>query len=127
MPRLLIADDHGLYRKGLRCALEAAIPDADVTEADGFDGALARLEDSGSFDLVLLDLNMPDVHGLEVLRFIRGQAGMQNLPVVILTTRGDEDSRAAAVHEGATLYLTKPFAPAMIVSQIKPLLHQSTA
>jgi two-component system chemotaxis response regulator CheY len=73
-------------------------------------------------DLVLLDLNMPDMHGLEVLRFIREHATLRNLPVVILTTRGDEDSRTAALRDGATLYLTKPFAPASIVSELRPLL-----
>lgn len=74
-------------------------------------------------DLVLLDLNMPDIHGLEVLRFIRGQPAFRSLPVVVLTTRGDEDSRAAALREGATLYLTKPFAPASFVSELRPLLQ----
>ena len=73
-------------------------------------------------DLVLLDLNMPDMHGFEVLRFIRGQDALRTLPVVVLTTRGDEDSRATALEEGATLYLTKPFAPAALVSELRPLL-----
>jgi two-component system chemotaxis response regulator CheY len=73
-------------------------------------------------DLVLLDLNMPDMHGLEVLRFIREHATLRTLPVVILTTRGDEDSRTAALRDGATLYLTKPFVPAAIVSELRPLL-----
>jgi len=76
-----------------------------------------------SVDLVVLDLNMPDVHGLEVLRFIRGQAALRDLPVAVLTTRGDEDSRAAALRDGATIYLTKPFVPTTLVSQLKPLLQ----
>jgi two-component system chemotaxis response regulator CheY len=70
----------------------------------------------------MLDLNMPDVHGIEVLRFIRGRENLRMLPVVVLTTRGDEDSRIMAIREGATLYLTKPFAPGTIVEQIRPLL-----
>ena len=74
-------------------------------------------------DLILLDLNMPDMHGFEVLRFIRAQEAFRSLPVVVLTTRGDDDSRAAALREGATLYLTKPFAPATIVSELRPLLQ----
>jgi two-component system chemotaxis response regulator CheY len=76
-------------------------------------------------DLVMLDLNMPDVHGLEVLRFIRGHETLRDLPVVVLTTRGDDDSRAAALREGATLYLTKPFVPASMVAQVQPLLGAS--
>jgi two-component system chemotaxis response regulator CheY len=92
-----------------------------------FDQAVSGLEaiervTLAPVDLVMLDLNMPDVHGLEVLRFIRGHGALRDLPVVVLTTRGDDDSRAAALREGATLYLTKPFAPASIVAQVRPLL-----
>lgn len=121
MKRVLVVDDSATMR---RMIIAALTPIGDVS----FDQAVSGLEaiervTVAPVDLVLLDLNMPDVHGLEVLRFIRAQAGMQTLPVVVLTTRGDEDSRAAAVHEGATLYLTKPFAPATIISQIRPLLR----
>ena len=75
-------------------------------------------------DLVLLDLNMPDMHGLEVLRFLRSHRAFETLPVVVLTTRGDEESRAAALGEGATLYLTKPFAPADLAPRVRELLEQ---
>ena len=92
-----------------------------------FDQAVSGLEaiervTLSPVDLVMLDLNMPDVHGIEVLRFIRGRENLKALPVVVLTTRGDEDSKAMALREGATLYLTKPFAPETIVEQIRPLL-----
>jgi two-component system, chemotaxis family, chemotaxis protein CheY len=80
-----------------------------------------------SLDLVVLDLNMPDVHGLEVLRFIRGQPALRDLPVAILTTRGDDDSRAAALRDGATVYLTKPFVPTALASQLRPLLQVAPA
>jgi two-component system chemotaxis response regulator CheY len=61
-----------------------------------------------------------------VLRFIRGQQTLRNLPVVVLTTRGDDDSRQATLVEGATLYLTKPFQPAAIAAEIRPLLASGT-
>ena len=73
-------------------------------------------------DLVVLDLNMPDVHGLEVLRFVRAHERFRSLPVVVLTTRGDEESREAALREGATRYLTKPFQPATFAPEISALL-----
>ena len=72
--------------------------------------------------LVLLDLNMPDMHGLEVLGFIRSHERFRDLPVVILTTRGDDESRKAALAQGATLYLTKPFTPAHFAVQLGALL-----
>lgn len=95
-----------------------------------FDQAVSGLEaiervTLSPVDLVMLDLNMPDVHGLEVLRFIRHNDALHDLPVVVLTTRGDDDSRTAALLEGATLYLTKPFAPATIVDQVRPLLRNA--
>jgi two-component system chemotaxis response regulator CheY len=75
--------------------------------------------------LVVLDLNMPDVHGLEVLRFLRSHARFHSVPVVILTTRGDEESRQAALRDGATRYLTKPFEPAAFAPEISALLGAS--
>jgi len=60
-------------------------------------------------DLMILDLNMPEMHGVEVLQFVRAHRSYRLLPVVVLTTRGDETSRAEAMSAGATDYLTKPF------------------
>jgi len=75
-------------------------------------------------DLVVLDLNMPDMHGLEVLRFVRSHERFGELPVVVLTTRGDEESRQAALRDGATTYLTKPFEPAAFAQEIRSLLDR---
>lgn len=68
---------------------------------------------------MVLDLNMPDMHGLEVLKFVRRHPRLVRLPVIVLTTRGDETSRNAAMAAGATVYLTKPFAPSALSE--KPL------
>ncbi len=71
MPRVLIADDHGLYRRGLRMALEGAIPDCEVVEADSVDAAIARLDDSRQIDLAMIDLRMDGELSLNMLREIR--------------------------------------------------------
>jgi two-component system chemotaxis response regulator CheY len=68
---------------------------------------------------------MPDVHGLEVLRFVRSHDRFGGLPVVILTTRGDDESREAALRGGATRYLTKPFSPDTLTPTIRDLLTAS--
>ena len=73
-------------------------------------------------DLMILDLNMPDMHGLEVLDFLRRHQAYSRIPVIVLTTRGDEASRADALAAGATLYLTKPFAPQSLAAQAEALL-----
>ena len=85
-------------------------------------GAIERVT-LAPVDLVILDLNMPDVHGLEVLKFIRGHDALRGLPVIVLTTRGDPQSRAAALEAGATLYMTKPFQPQAIAAEVERLVH----
>lgn len=119
--KVLVVDDSSTMR---RMVIAALSPIRELTFEQAVSGldAIERVTLT-PIDLVLLDLNMPDMHGLEVLRFIRGQPALHDLPVVILTTRGDDDSRTAALRDGATLYLTKPFVPAAIVSELRPLLE----
>ena len=77
----------------------------------------------GPAALMVLDLNMPDMHGLEVLAFVRKHPAFRRLPVIVLTTRGDEESRTAAIAAGASLYLTKPFAPHALAEHARALLN----
>lgn len=79
----------------------------------------------GPTALMVLDLNMPDMHGLEVLRFVRAHQAYRALPIVVLTTRGDETSRTAAAAAGASLFQTKPFTPHALAGQIRQLLEAS--
>ncbi len=74
------------------------------------------------FDVMVLDLNMPDIGGIEVLDFVRSQDKLRALPIIIVTTRGDEDSRAKALAAGATRYMTKPFSPDAILQEVSTLL-----
>ena len=67
--------------------------------------------------LMVLDLNMPDMHGLEVIRFVRQHPAYARLPILVLTTRGDDASREMALAAGATAYLTKPFQPRALADQ----------
>ena len=77
----------------------------------------------GPVALMVLDLNMPDMHGVDVLRFLRNHPGSRGVPVIVLTTRGDETSRDAAMAAGATYYLTKPFVPEALLSTVEDLLR----
>jgi two-component system chemotaxis response regulator CheY len=121
MKNVLVVDDSATMRRMIIASL-APIGGLAFDQAVSGLEAIERVTLS-PVDLVMLDLNMPDVHGLEVLRFIRGHDTLRELPVVVLTTRGDEDSRTAAQQAGATLYLTKPFEPANIASHVQSLLH----
>ena len=125
MRTILVVDDSATMRRMVMAALREL---SEVTFHQAGSGleAIERLA-IGPVDLVVLDLNMPDVHGLEVLRFVRAHERFRDLPVVVLTTRGDEESRAAALAEGATLYLTKPFTPAAFAPEIRRLLERHRA
>ncbi len=99
-----------------------ALPGVSFVEASSGLEAIERLA-LAPVDLMILDLNMPDMHGLEVLDFLRRHQAYSRIPVVVLTTRGDEASRADALAGGAALYLTKPFAPQSLAAQVGALLE----
>jgi two-component system chemotaxis response regulator CheY len=96
----------------------------DFVEAGSGLEAIERLA-LGTVDLVVLDLNMPDMHGLEVLGFVRSHQKYRSVPVIVLTTRGDDASRAAALQGGASSYMTKPFQPAVLASEAGQLLSSA--
>ena len=121
MQRILIVDDSATIRKMVRASLQALQP-AEFLEAGTGLEAIEQLA-VAAVHLVVLDLNMPDMHGIEVLTFIRSHRSYQGLPVVVLTTRGDDESRDAALKAGATRYLTKPFAPQVLASHARELLN----
>lgn len=120
-PHILIVDDSATMRRMIAAALRA-LEGARFDEASSGLEAIERLA-LAPVDLILLDLNMPDMHGLDVLRFVRAQQRYVSIPIVVLTTRGDDDSRAATAAAGASAYLTKPFVPAALVAQVRALLE----
>lgn len=73
-------------------------------------------------DLMVLDLNMPDMHGMEVIDFVRGHRAYRNIPIIVLTTKGEAVSREKALAAGATHYLTKPFDPINLAEIVTSLL-----
>jgi len=78
-------------------------------------------------DLVLLDLMLPDLDGLEVCRQIRCDPGVADLLVVVLTARGEEADVVAGLEMGADDYVTKPFSPRILVARIRAVLRRKTA
>ncbi len=74
-------------------------------------------------DLIILDLNMPDIHGLEVLKFVRSYDFYSSIPVIVLTTRSDTTTRTAALAAGASSYMTKPFEPRTLIAQANSFLN----
>jgi len=121
---ILIVDDSPTMRRMVKASLSAV--------ADGFCEAASGLEAIEQLtlhpaSLMVLDLNMPDLHGLEVLKFVRSHPRLQALPVIVLTTRGDDSSREAAMAAGATDYMTKPFVPHDLLERVGRLLADDRA
>src|ERR1700742_201935 len=107
MTEVLVVDDSKLMRDMVTACLRAG-PALTVSHAASGLEAIERLS-LKRFDAMILDLNMPDIGGLEVLEFVRGQDTLRALPILVLTTRGDEDSRRNALQAGASSFMTKPF------------------
>ena len=105
MPRLLIADDHPLFRAALRGAATDAVAELSVLEAESLDGVLAALEANPDIDLVLLDLHMPGNHGLAGLAAIRAQ--YPEVAVVVVSANDDPRVVRRALDHGAAGYLPK--------------------
>ena len=99
MPTILIVDDSPTIRRMVQASL-GSLAATFVEASSGLEAiealALTRV------DALVLDLNMPDMHGLDVLRFVRSHAQYRDVPVLVLTTRGDSTSRDAALQAGAT-------------------------
>ena len=117
---ILVVDDSKLMREMIVACLRG---EGGLTFAQAASGleAIERLS-LKPFDLVILDLNMPDIGGLEVVEFIRAQDKMRALPILIVTTRGDDSSKQKVMGAGASRYLTKPFTPEGLVDEVRALI-----
>jgi two-component system KDP operon response regulator KdpE len=121
MSRVLVADDEAAIRRVVRDALEQAGHEVE-TASDG-EEALARFE-SGAFDLVVADWNMPGLDGFELVRRIRKSSSM---PILVLTVRSEERDKVRLLDAGADDYVTKPFGVAELVARTGALLRRTEA
>ena len=121
MDRILVVDDEPSIRK----IVEYALRDAgfEVLTAGRGDEALAVVARE-NVDLVVLDLMIPGVDGLEVCRRIRAE---RNVPIIMLSARGEEVDKVLGLELGADDYVTKPFSPRELVSRVRANLRRSKA
>jgi DNA-binding NarL/FixJ family response regulator len=116
MIKVLIADDHALIRKGLKQLLDDTNDMRMTGEAENGMQAI-RMVDEGDFDVVLLDISMPDKHGIDVLKQLK--VNHPQLPVLILSMHPEEQYALRSMKAGAAGYLNKQSAPGQLVTAIR--------
>lgn len=114
---VLIVDDEAPIREMIAVALEMA--DYRVLEADNAQDAHAMVVDHQP-DLLLLDWMMPGTSGIELARRLKREEATAELPIIMLTAKGEEDNKIQGLEAGADDYITKPFSPASWWLVLKP-------
>ena len=107
--RILIVDDHALVRRGMTYVVKEGFPDAEILEAEGATAALDLMHAGGKIDLALVDVRMPELDGLELLRSIKAE--WPEVPVVMLSTYENAPYVKRALSDGAAGYLLKDATP----------------
>ena len=120
--RVLIVDDEPSVREMLAIALKMA--GFEVSEADNASTALNQVASSLP-DVMLIDWMMPQVSGLELCRRLRRNPDTANIPLILLTARGEEEAKITGL-EVADDYITKPFSPRELVARLKAILRRTT-
>lgn len=120
--RVLMAEDEFELAKGLKF-----LPEKNKFSVDAVHDGAAALEcfETGEYDVVILDIMMPKVNGLEVLKAIRKTGA--NVPILMLTAKGEVEDRVAGLEAGADDYLPKPFATREFIARVKALSRRNTA
>lgn len=121
MPRILVVDDERTIAKGIKFGLEKEGYEVSVAH-DGEEALKLFKEDEP--DLIVLDLMLPEVDGFEVCRRIRKSS---DVPIVMLTARGDDIDKILGLELGADDYVTKPFNPRELVARVKAILRRAQA
>ena len=123
MTRILVVEDDPSIRLGLEDTLSAKGYEVEVV-GRGSDGAELAL--TGRYDLVVLDVMLPDIDGFEVCRRIRNSKGAsRSLPVIILSARGAELDRVRGLELGADDYVTKPFSLMELLARVASVLRRA--
>jgi two-component system chemotaxis response regulator CheY len=118
--RVLIVEDSPTMRQLLVFALRR-LKDVEIVEAqDGMDGL--RRVSNDHFDIALIDINMPVMDGLKLIRLMRGEDNLKGIPIVVITTEGASEDRERAIALGANEYLTKPIQANRVLEVVKSLL-----
>lgn len=119
--RILIVDDHPLFREALKQAISSGVANASVSQTGSLDAARALLDKDDNYDLILLDLRMPGVQGLSGLIYMRAQ--YPSIPVVIITAADDQGLVQKALNLNASGFIPKTSGIETIIEAVNAVLQ----
>jgi len=115
--KVLVVEDNNAMRNLIATALDQHL-DVDVYEAENGFAALKLLPEN-EFQVILTDINMPDINGLELISFLRQHPSYRDVPILIITTEAGEEDRKRGLSIGANGYLVKPFTEGDLVNLVQ--------
>lgn len=120
---LLVVDDSATFRQLLCMSLVRVegITQANITQAENGEDALDKVRE-GNFDLVLTDINMPKMTGLEFVHKVRTELKRADLPIIIISTRGSESEIETGMQMGASGYISKPISTPQLRDMLRTFL-----
>ncbi|WP_373184580.1 response regulator [Halopseudomonas sp.] len=120
----LVVDDAPFIRDLVKKALRSQFPGMQIEEAVNGRKAQQTLS-RAAFDLILCDWEMPEMSGLELLQWFRGQPGSEKTPFIMVTSRGDKENVIEAIQAGVSDFIGKPFTNEQLAVKVKKALHRS--
>ena len=120
MKTILIVEDSATTRALIRAVIDE-IGEYETVEAESGFEALKMLPQQ-EYDLIVTDINMPDINGLELINFVRNNPRYNHLPIIIVSTERSEEDKKRGMALGATAYVTKPFKSSELQEIIKTIL-----
>src|SRR5688572_31915149 len=124
-PRVLVVEDERDIAELIKHTLERG-GDIDVDIVESGDAALKAAAEHIP-EVILLDLNLPNLNGLEVCRLLRSRATTKTIPIIMLTARSTESDRVVGLDAGADDYVTKPFSPRELAARVRAVMRRGRA
>lgn len=118
--RVLIVEDSTAMRSMIASTVEEMKGYVTVEAANGFEAL--RIIPKERFDLIITDINMPHINGLEIISFVKNHPSFNSIPIIIVTTEHSEEDRKKGISLGASEYVIKPFNPDHLKKVVKKLL-----
>jgi len=122
IPKILIIDDETAIRDMVTFALERQ--EFEVQSAENCHSGLLSLAETRP-DLILLDWMLPDMSGVDLARRLRKEDNYRDIPIIMLTARGEDEDKIRGLESGADDYMTKPFSPGELIARIKAVLRRT--